>query len=94
MLDIVDRKNISVFIDGIRHDLGRRKVGIVLGDFSQVGCNTVSDPGVFLAPWVICYQLNRLNKGFYGPDTIVKNKPMEHDVLEQAHLRKPPSCCA
>jgi bifunctional UDP-N-acetylglucosamine pyrophosphorylase / glucosamine-1-phosphate N-acetyltransferase len=88
VLDLLDHKTISVIYEGIRYDSGRRKVGIILGDFSQVGCNTVSDPGVFLAPWVICYQLNRLNKGFYGPDKIIKNKPMEHNVLEQATLRK------
>jgi UDP-N-acetylglucosamine diphosphorylase / glucose-1-phosphate thymidylyltransferase / UDP-N-acetylgalactosamine diphosphorylase / glucosamine-1-phosphate N-acetyltransferase / galactosamine-1-phosphate N-acetyltransferase len=88
VLDLVDHKTISVEYQGTRYDTGRRKVGIILGDFSQVGCNTVSDPGVFLGPWVICYQLNRLNKGFYGPDKILKNKPLEHEVLEQATLRK------
>jgi len=88
VFDIVERKNIAIELDGRTYDLGRRKVGIVMGDCSQVGCNSVSDPGVFLAPWVIVYQLTRLKKGFYGPDRVMKNKPLEHDVIEFAPLRR------
>jgi N-acetylgalactosamine kinase len=87
VFDLLDHKPVSVDVDGKRIVL-RRKMGIVLGDCSQVGCNSVSDPGVFIAPWVIVYQLTRLKKGFYGPDKVIKNKPLEHDVIERALLRK------
>ena len=76
------RKNLVLKHDGKAYDLGGPKLGIVLGDFSQVGCNSVSDPGTFLAPYTIVYQLTRLNKGFYGPNQLLKNKPMEHGVVE------------
>ncbi len=88
VFDLVERKTVTIELDGIEYDLGRRKVGIVMGDCAQVGCNSVSDPGVFLAPWVICYQLTRLKKGFYGPDEVMKNKPLEHGVMEFAPLRR------
>ena len=78
------RKSIVLRLkDGTAYDLGRPKLGIIMGDYSQVGCNSVSDPGTFLAPYVIAYALTRLSKGFYGPREILKNKPMEHGVIER-----------
>jgi len=76
------RKNIVLKHDGNAYDLGGPKLGIILGDYSQVGCNSVADPGTFLAPYTIVYQLTRLNKGFYGPNVLLKNKPIEHGVVE------------
>jgi hypothetical protein len=81
------RKNLVMKVDGKQYDLGGPKLGIILGDFSQVGCNSVADPGTFLAPYTIVYQLTRLNRGFYGPNVLVKNKPMEHGVIEITSLQ-------
>jgi len=36
----------------------------------------------------VVYQLSRLNKGFYGPYELIKNKPMEHGVIERSPLKK------
>jgi len=78
---------IKITVNGRRIDLGRRKVGIILGDYAQVGCNAVSDPGTFLRPRTIVYPLTRINSGVYGPGEVLKNKPMEHGVIERARLR-------
>jgi hypothetical protein len=78
-----ERKNILLKAGGKTYDMGSPKMGICLGDFSQVGCNSVSDPGTFLAPKTICYSLTRISKGFYGPNEILKNKPLEHGVIER-----------
>jgi hypothetical protein len=80
------KSNITIDIDGKRYDLGVYKLGIVMGDNSQVGCNSVSDPATFLGPRTVVYQLTRLNKGFYGPDEVLKNKPMEHGIVERSKL--------
>lgn len=80
------RKNLVLKHDGKAYDLGGPKLGIILGDFSQVGCNSVADPGTFLAPYTIVYQLTRINKGFYGPNVLLKNKPIEHGVVEITEL--------
>ena len=80
------RKSLRLKHEGKVYDLGGPKLGIILGDFSQVGCNSVSDPGTFLAPYTIAYQLTRINKGFYGPNVLMKNKPMEHGVVEMSPL--------
>jgi len=76
------RKNLRLRIDDKLYDLASPKLGIIMGDFSQVGCNSVSDPGTFLAPYTIVYQLTRINKGFYGPNALLKNKPIEHGIIE------------
>lgn len=88
ILAILSRDPIIIECDGKHYNLGRPKVGIIMGDKSQVGCNSVSDPATFLGPWTICYQLTRLNKGFYGPNEILKYKPMEHGVIERSPLRR------
>ena len=85
---VLARDPIVMEVDGKRYNLGRPKIGIIMGDYSQVGCNSVSDPGTFLAPWTIVYQLTRLNKGFYGPRELLKNKPMEHGIIERGPLQK------
>jgi hypothetical protein len=88
ILAILARDPIVIECEGKKYDLGRPKVGIIMGDKCQVGCNSVSDPGTFLGPWTIVYQLTRLNKGFYGPNEILKNKPMEHGIIERSPLQR------
>ena len=81
------KNNITLNIGGVTYYLGRPKVGIIVGDYSQVGCNSVSDPGTFLAPHTIIYQLSRINKGLYGPNEVLKNKPIEHGIIERTPFR-------
>jgi hypothetical protein len=80
------RQSIKLRVGGRAYDLGSPKMGVCMGDFSQVGCNAVTDPGTFLKPYTIVYALTRVNKGFYGPREVLKNKPMEHGVVERAPL--------
>ncbi len=81
-----DRKPLVIRTEGGAYVLGGPKLGIIMGDWSQVGCNSVADPGTFLARRTIVYSLTRLDKGFYGPDEVVKNKPMAHGIIERASL--------
>lgn len=85
--DTDKRKPIIIRSEGRAFDLGKPKMGICMGDFSQVGCNSVSDPGTFLKPYTIVYSLTRITKGFYGPNEVLKNKPLEHGVIERAPLK-------
>ena len=81
------RKPIIIRSGGLAIDFGNPKMGICMGDFSQVGCSSVADPGTFLKPYTIAYALTRLTKGVYGPNEVLKNKPMEHGVIERVELR-------
>lgn len=80
------RRTMVVRCGGKAYDLGKPKMGICLGDFSQVGCNSVADPATFLKPYTLVYTLSRITKGFYGPKEVLKNKPLEHGIIERAPL--------
>lgn len=86
MLPVFKQKNIIIKIDDEKYDTGLKKLGLVLGDYSQVGCSSVTDPGTFLGPRTMVYSLTRLHKGFYGPNQIIKNKPLEKGILEISPL--------
>lgn len=46
-----DRREVIVTLsDGTRVDSGLRKLGALIGDNSQLGCNVVTNPGTILAP--------------------------------------------
>ena len=81
-----ERKSIIIACNGKSYDLGKPKMGVCLGDYSQVGCNSVADPATFLKPLTIVYALTRITKGFYGPNEVLKNKPLEFGVIERAPL--------
>lgn len=84
---IFGKKNVVIEIHDKKYDIGRAKIGIILGDYSQVGCNSVSDPGVFVGPNTIFYSLCRISKGFYGPNEVLKNKPLEKNIIERVPLK-------
>lgn len=79
--------NLTIDVDGQRYDTGRKKIGVVLGDHSQLGCSVVTDPCTLLLQNTVAYPLARLRKDIYGPNQLIKNKPMEHGVLEIASFR-------
>ena len=47
----LDRGNVPVrFSDGSTIDTGMRKVGAMIGDSSELGCNVVTNPGAVIPP--------------------------------------------
>lgn len=73
----------ALTLRGARYDLGRRKLGAVLGDHCQLGCGSVTEPGCLLAPNTHAYPLSRLPRGVYGPRELLKSRPR----IERAPLR-------
>lgn len=51
----LDHQNVSVNIDGDLFDTGLKKFGAIIGDESQTGCNSVTNPGSLLGKQVCCY---------------------------------------
>ncbi|MBE6589887.1 MAG: UDP-N-acetylglucosamine pyrophosphorylase [Ruminococcaceae bacterium] len=43
-----DKSAVSVSVNGTKLDTGRRKCGAMLGDFVEVGCHTVLNPGTVI----------------------------------------------
>ena len=68
------RPTIHVTIDGESYDTGRAKLGAILGDGVQTGCNSVLNPGVLIGPRTLVYPNLALPKGFYSGDAIIKLK--------------------
>jgi NDP-sugar pyrophosphorylase family protein len=66
------RPTIQIGVDGRTYDTGLSKLGAILGDDVQTGCNAVLNPGCLVAPRTLIYANVSLRKGYYPPDSIVK----------------------
>ena len=51
----LDQGKVHVWIDGARIETGLHKLGVILGDRSQIGCNSVTSPGTLIGKDVLCY---------------------------------------
>jgi NDP-sugar pyrophosphorylase family protein len=62
---------VVITIGDRQYDTGLLKFGAVVGDGSQIGCNTVLNPGTLLGKHVLTYPCTSL-RGYYPAGTIVK----------------------
>ncbi|MGM0440248.1 MAG: UDP-N-acetylglucosamine diphosphorylase [Chlamydiota bacterium] len=51
----LDKKNIKIKAEEQKIDSNRKKLGSIIGDNSQLGCNTVANPGTFLGRGSLSY---------------------------------------
>jgi NDP-sugar pyrophosphorylase family protein len=51
----LDKREIAVQIRGKKVLTGLKKMGVILGDRSQIGCNTVINPGTLIGKDVLCF---------------------------------------
>ncbi len=51
----LDAANVAVSWDGKRIDTGLKKLGAIVGDGAQIGCNAVTNPGTLLGKNVLIY---------------------------------------
>ena len=64
----------SVVIHGaVDYETGLRKVGAILGDNTDIGCNTVLNPGTVVGRGTSVYPMTRL-RGVYPENSIVKSE--------------------
>jgi NDP-sugar pyrophosphorylase family protein len=70
---------ITIKIDGTPYDTGLRKMGAIIGDRVELGCNTVTSPGTLLAKGVLSYPNTSL-RGYYAPGSIVKLKQQQEVI--------------
>jgi NDP-sugar pyrophosphorylase family protein len=68
------RPTIQLTINGESYDTGLAKLGAILGDGVQTGCNSVLNPGVLIGPRTLVYPNLSLPKGYYAGGTIIKLK--------------------
>lgn len=71
-----DKSNITVFHQGGRVETNLRKFGTMLGDFVEIGCNSVLNPGTVIGRHSRVYPLSMV-RGFVPENTIHKNDGSE-----------------
>ena len=62
---------ISVKINGKRYDTGLRKFGAVLGDNTETGCNSVTNPGTLLGRHCLVYPAVSVKPGYYQNSSVI-----------------------
>ena len=72
---------ISVQVGDHTYSTGLRKLGGILGDECETGCNCVLNPGTLIGPRTLAYPLTSL-RGYYPPDSIIKLR-QQHQVVER-----------
>lgn len=68
-----DKTHVSVKADGETIDTGRKKFGAMLGDFVEVGCNSVLCPGTVIGRNTNIYPLSRV-RGVVPANSVYKDK--------------------
>lgn len=76
-----DRKNILIKYDGQEIETGLRKIGAILGDHVEIGCNAVLNPGTIIGKNSRVYPLSMV-RGFVPADHIYKNKTEIVELFE------------
>ncbi len=66
------RPTIKIHVDGEVYDTGLAKLGAILGDDAQTGCNSVLNPGALVGPRTLVYANLSLRKGYHPADSVVK----------------------
>jgi UDP-N-acetylglucosamine diphosphorylase / glucose-1-phosphate thymidylyltransferase / UDP-N-acetylgalactosamine diphosphorylase / glucosamine-1-phosphate N-acetyltransferase / galactosamine-1-phosphate N-acetyltransferase len=80
---VEQKSNIVVRADSEEYDTGTRKLGAILGDEVQTGCNSVLNPGCLVGPRTMIYPNAVLAKGFYPADSIIKLR-QKFEITERA----------
>lgn len=68
-----DKKPVVVKAGEQRQETGRKKVGGMLGDFVEVGCGSVINPGAVIGKNTSIYPLSMV-RGYIPADSIYKNQ--------------------
>ncbi len=63
---------ISIRVDGGNIDTGMRKLGAVLGDEVEIGCNAVTNPGTLLGKGSVVFPLASVRSGCHKPSSILR----------------------
>ena len=75
--------NVTVEMNGQPFDTGLRKLGALLGDRAEIGCNTVLNPGSIIGRGAVVYP--SINwRGSLPANTIAKNKASSEVVMQRA----------
>jgi UDP-N-acetylglucosamine diphosphorylase / glucose-1-phosphate thymidylyltransferase / UDP-N-acetylgalactosamine diphosphorylase / glucosamine-1-phosphate N-acetyltransferase / galactosamine-1-phosphate N-acetyltransferase len=66
------RPMIKIWVEDKEYDTGLAKLGAILGDDVQTGCNSVLNPGCLIGPRTLVYANASVRKGYFPSDSIIK----------------------
>lgn len=66
-----DKSPVTVNFDGVRMETGLKKMGAMLGDYADIGCNTVLNPGSIIGKNSVVYPASCV-RGYVPADSIYK----------------------
>lgn len=67
-----DQTSVSIRVESEKIDTGRRKFGAMLGDFVEVGCNSVLNPGAVVGVHTSIYPTSSV-RGYVPEESIFKS---------------------
>lgn len=79
----LDHKSIQIRVEGGVHQTNRRKLGAILGDKTQLGCNTVTNPGTLTGQGVYSYPC--MNFGGFIPSGHTVQPSVEPVIKKRTH---------
>lgn len=75
----LNHENIFIIIEGVKFDTGRHKLGAIIGDDTQIGCNAVSNPGTLIGKKVSCHPCINFGVNF----TYINNRRFDENPFTQ-----------
>ena len=74
-----DKTLVTININGEKSETGLKKIGAILGDYVEVGCNSVLNPGTIIGRNTNVYPLSMV-RGYVAQNSIYKNK---NEIVEK-----------
>lgn len=72
---------ITITVDGRHYDTGLRKLGAILGDNVETGCNSVTSPASLIGHGSWVYANTTVKKGVYARNVVIRNYNGKMDVV-------------
>lgn len=79
------RPSITLNVDGHVYDTGLAKMGAILGDDAQTGCNAVLNPACLIGSRSLVYANLSVRKGYHPPDSIIKLRQTVRRIDKEPH---------
>jgi len=76
---------ITIAVDHKHYNTGMRKLGAILGDGTETGCNSVTSPGTLMGPNSIVYPAISVTAGYYPEESCVR---LSRDSIEVRSLHR------
>ncbi len=77
----LDQGEVGVWIDEKKVMTGLRKLGVILGDRSQIGCNSVTSPGTLIGQDVVCYPCMHIQGSIASGSSRKLKQEVERGIL-------------